>query len=617
MKNAQPFLKYLIWPGLSLVTAGLVVGALNGWTGTAVALLVIGLALIAVSLAAGDFNIFSTQFWQRRSTQAGTNAAVSVLSVLVIVGLVNFVGTRYDSRIDLTENQLLTLSPASQEVVSSLEQPAKVLLFTPGPDPIDQQLLDNYRRLNPDFSYEYVSPLSRPQLAQELGVVGGEVFLQTQAPAVGVTEERAARAILVQRISQNERLTERQLTNKLAQLSQEDIAIVYFLQGHGEYAIDGSRPGLFEAVNQLRDKNFTVEPLNLADTSTVPDDADVVVIAGLRQKLFESEVIALRDYLEQGGSLFVMVDPQTETGLEVLMSQWGVVPEGTIVIDNSGGGQLVDLGPAVPLVTDYGDHPITAAFDEGRSFFQVARPLQIREVPDVEGAPLLFTSQESYAETITEGTELTVDPDRPPEGPFALGVALSRPSVEVENESAETSEEPAAEESVDAADSEAVDSEAADAEALDSEAVDSEAVDSEAVEPDAEAVDEASVDEETESLDVEVLGKAEEREGAESIDETFTDEANVPRDSRMVVIGNSAYATDGQFGRFLNGDLFLNAVSWLRQIDSPTLSIRPKEVTNRRLPMTVREQILVFLLAVVVFPLAGLIGAGTLWARRR
>ncbi|MEL7226510.1 MAG: ABC transporter, partial [Cyanobacteria bacterium J06576_12] len=79
----------------------------------------------------------------------------------------------------------------------------------------------------------------------------------------------------------------------------------------------------------------------------------------------------------------------------------------------------------------------------------------------------------------------------------------------------------------------------------------------------------------------------------------------------------SAYATDGQFGRFLNGDLFLNSVSWLSQIDSPTLSIRPKEVTNRRLPMTVREQILVFLLAVVVFPLAGLIGAGTLWARRR
>ncbi len=31
MKNLQPVLKYLIWPGLALVTAGLVIGLLNGW----------------------------------------------------------------------------------------------------------------------------------------------------------------------------------------------------------------------------------------------------------------------------------------------------------------------------------------------------------------------------------------------------------------------------------------------------------------------------------------------------------------------------------------------------------------------------------------------------------
>ena len=79
MKNIQPLLKYLIWPGFSLVTAGLVVGVLNGWTLTAVALLVVGLILVTSSLAVGDFNIFSARFWQRRSTQAGTNAAVSVL----------------------------------------------------------------------------------------------------------------------------------------------------------------------------------------------------------------------------------------------------------------------------------------------------------------------------------------------------------------------------------------------------------------------------------------------------------------------------------------------------------------------------------------------------------
>ncbi|MEL6454019.1 MAG: Gldg family protein [Cyanobacteria bacterium J06623_5] len=512
MKDLSSILKYLIWPALALLSAGLVVGILVGWTLVAVALLVVGLLLMVSCVAAGDFSVLKRAFWQRRSTQAGTNAVVSIVSVLVILGLINFLGARYDSRTDFTEGQLLTLSPASQTVVAELERPTKLLIFSPVPNPIDQQLLDNYRRYNSDFSYEYLDPYAQPQLAQRAGVeTGGEVFLQTEPTG----SESGDRLLLVQRIGPQERLNERQLTNKLAQLGQPEVATVYFLQGHGEYAIDGSKAGLFEAANRLQDENFTVVPLNLAETSRVPEEADVVVIAGPQQEFFESEVIAIRDYLESGGSLFVLIDPQVKTGLEVLMSQWGVVPEDTIVIDTSGGGQLVGLGPAAPLVTDYGDHPITESFEQGRSFFPVARPLQIREVTGVEEAPLLFTNQNSHAQPISENTEITVDASKAPEGPFALGVALSR------------------------------------------------------------------------------------------------------EEGRMVVIGNSSFATDGLFDQQLNGDVFLNSVSWLSQIENPTLSIRPKEPTNRRLVMTLQQQIMLMLLALVVFPLLGLIGAGTLWARRR
>ncbi|MGI8932961.1 MAG: GldG family protein [Phormidesmis sp.] len=546
MKNWQPVLKYLIWPGLALVTAGLVIGILNGWTLVAVALLVIGLMLIVSSVAASDLRSWSG-FWQRRSTQAGTNAAVAVVAVLVILGLVNFLGARYDSRTDLTEGQLLTLSPASQEVVENLEQPTEVLIFSPVPDPTDQQLLENYRRYNPDFTYRYVDPFAEPQLSQQLGVeTGGEVFLQVESE----NADQPVRNLLVQQVSPQEPLAERQLTNKLAQLSQENMAVVYFLQGHEEYAIDGSQAGFAEAANRLQDENYTVAPLNLADTGGVPADADVLVIAGPQQKLFEKEVAAVQDYLETGGSVFVLIDPQVETGLAGLLSQWGVVAEDTLVIDTSGGGQLVGLGPAAPLVTDYGDHPITAAFGNGRSFFPVARPLQIKDVSNIAETPLLFTNENSHAQTITEG-ELSVDPNQAPAGPFALGVALARPA-QVEGSAAPESAEP------------------------------------EAVEPEADAA-------------------------AEPADTEPTD----PEESRMVVIGNSSFATDGLFDQQLNGDVFLNSVSWLSKQDSLTLSIRPKEATNRRFNMTVTQQILLTLLALVVFPLLGLIGAGTLWARRR
>ncbi|MEL6353862.1 MAG: Gldg family protein [Cyanobacteria bacterium J06627_28] len=565
MKNLASLLKYLIWPGIMLVTAGLVVGVLNGWTVTAVALLVVGLLLLVASIAAGDFDVFKLAFWQRRSTQAGTNAFVSVLSVLVILALVNFLGARYDSRTDLTEGQLLTLSPASQTVIAELEQPTKAFIFSPTPNPIDQQLLENYRRYNSEFTYEYLDPFAQPQLSQQLGVQTlGEVHLQAEPTDPG----SPGRTLLVQTLSAQERLSERQLTNKLAQLGQSEVAVVYFLQGHGEYAIDGSQAGMFEAASRLEGENFTVAPLNLADTGTIPIDADVVVIAGPQEKLFENEVIAIRDYTEAGGSLFVLIDPQVETGLEVLMSQWGVVPEKTIVIDTSGGGQLVGLGPAAPLITDYGDHPITEAFDQGRSFFPVARPLQIREVANTEETPLLFTNQNSHAQPFEEGSDLEIDTEKAPEGPFSLGVALSRPAVVQESVSTGAAGDATAE----------------------------------SAESDNGEARESTADDDTEDSSA----------TAPTGDDTLSIE-----ESRMVVIGNSSFATDGLFDQQLNGDVFLNSVSWLSKAERPTLSIRPKEATNRRIIMTVQQQIVLLLLSLVIFPLMGVIGAGSLWMRRR
>jgi len=429
MKKLPQTLKYLIWPGLMLVTAGIVVGLLNSWTVLAVAFLVIGLLLLTAGVAAGDYA--SGRFWGRRATQAGTNAVVSVLSVLMILALINFLGARYDSRIDLTEGQLLTLSPASQEVVENLAVPTEVLIFSPAPNPQDQQLLESYRRFNSDFTYRYVDPFADPQLSQQLGVQSvGEVFLRS-----GEGEEQ--RTSLVQQITPESPLTERQITNKLVQIGQENVATAYFLQGHGEYAIDGSQAGYFEARSELQAQNYTVAPVDLANTGTIPPDADVVIIAGPKTKLFDNEVIAIQEYLEGGGSLMVLVDPQIETGLEVLMSQWGVVPEDKLVIDTSGGGQIVGLGPATALVQDYGDHPITAAFGNDRSFFPAARPLQIREVPDVEATTLLFTNQNSHAQALADG-EQEIDPNRPPEGPLAIGVALSQSVEAIEEKQANT-----------------------------------------------------------------------------------------------------------------------------------------------------------------------------------
>jgi ABC-type uncharacterized transport system involved in gliding motility auxiliary subunit len=512
----QKYLKYLALPGLALTTAGLLAGMLAGWTLLPAGLLAGGIGLLLLGLVLG--NSGQGKFWAQRSTEAGANALLSALAVLVILGLINFLAVRYASRVDLTENQLFTLAPQSQQVAQSLENPTRVVIFDPVPNPQDRQLLESYRRAGSQFTFDYVNPYNDPRQAQEFGATQtGMVFVES-------VENRR----FLQNVSPTERLSERTLTNALDQVVSDRTLAVYFTQGHQEFAIDGSDTGFLQAATALEEKSALVQPLDLSQTAAVPDDAGVVVVAGPASEFFEAEVEALETYLSDGGSLMLLIDPRTTPGLDTLLDPWGVTLDDRIVLDTSGTGQLVGLGPAAPLVTDYGDHPITRDFSGGRSFFPLVRPVNVEEVPGVTAEPILRSNPQSRAEALSAEGELQFDENAPPSGPYTLGVALSRP----------IDGEPAAEE-----------------------------------EP--------------------------------------------PPESRLVVIGNATFATDGLFEQQLNGDVFLNAVSWLGQQTDATLSIRPREVTNRRITMTVQQQIGLGVFALLVLPLIGFGLAILMWLRRR
>jgi ABC-type uncharacterized transport system involved in gliding motility auxiliary subunit len=142
---------------------------------------------------------------------------------------------------------------------------------------------------------------------------------------------------------------------------------------------------------------------------------------------------------------------------------------------------------------------------------------------------------------------LNFDPNATPEGPYTLGVALSRPTTTAAAPQADTAEE-----------------------------------------------------------------------GSVAAPTTSESEAvNRDLESRLVVIGNAAFATDGVFNQQLNGDLFLNAVSWLSQEADVTLSIRPKTVTDRRLQITGQQAWSLGLFSLLVLPLTGLALALVMALRRR
>jgi ABC-type uncharacterized transport system involved in gliding motility auxiliary subunit len=593
-------LKYCGWFGVGLIVAGITAGVVAGdWGVVPTGMIVAGAVLVGIWLLFLGRLDSSDQpsFWQRRSTRISTNVLVSSLSVVIMVGLLNFLAVRYGPRFDLTETQLFSLAPATQDVLRSVRQPVSLYIFDPQPHPSDRALLENLRRQNPNFQFEYIDPALHPDLARRFNLKNDQfnrdVYLENPAQN---------RSQLVQVINAGQRLSESKIANALIRMTRDRQTKVYALQGHGELSLQVGEDGMAQAVKALQDQNIQVEPLNLAQTGQIPADAAAVMIAGPQNSLFETEVKLLQDYQKQGGSLLVLVDPQTQPGLEGLLQEWGISLDQRLAIDASGTGQVFGLGPAAPIVQTYSDHPITRNFRNAISFYPFARPLEIKPVPGVEANPIVLTSEKSWGEANSAEKPVKFEPgDRP--GPLPIGVALSQ-SVTPATPVAPTPSATASPEQPPNQTSTA----------------------SPSVSPAPIPSATASTAPTTAAPTIAASPTPSPGHAAASPSPPgplaspptpSPSPTSPPQQARLVVFGNSRFASDRYFAQQINGDVFLNAVAWVSRSDAETLSIRPAEVNNRRLTLTNQMAVLLSVLALVLVPLASLITAGVLWWRSR
>lgn len=164
---------------------------------------------------------------------------------------------------------------------------------------------------------------------------------------------------------------EQELTNTLIKVTTGRQVKAYFVQGHGERDIVGNdRPGYASVVEALKRDNYTVDKIVLAQTPEgVPADTSVLIIAGPTADYLKPEVDAIRTYLRKGGKALFMLDPpvgesaRTAPTLEALLKEWGISLGHDVVIDISGMGQLLGTDASVPVVATYPQHPVTDNFD--------------------------------------------------------------------------------------------------------------------------------------------------------------------------------------------------------------------------------------------------------------
>jgi ABC-type uncharacterized transport system involved in gliding motility auxiliary subunit len=356
------------------------------------------------------------KFFSKRSSQLGTNTTILVIAILAILVVLNYVGFKYHKRFDLTTEKSFTLSDQTNKLVGGLKSDINVVRFAKTPDSTFDDLLKEYHNLSAHLQYQTVDPQQKPDMAKEYGAQSmGDVIVS--AGDRKQTVENSAEG----------GLTEEALTGAILKVTQTETKEACFITGHGEKSTAASDEHGYSTVGEgLKKEGYAPKDVNLVQAGSVPTDCSVVIVAGPTKSYFPQEAQSLAKYLDGGGKLLLEIDPDTDPKLDDIFKEWNIQVGNNYVIDASGVGQLIGAGPVFPLVTDYGQSPITKNLAQQMTFFPYARTVSIADKSKTDGQPveLLKTSARSFTKAKL-ADKVQFDPKTDESGPLSLAVAAS------------------------------------------------------------------------------------------------------------------------------------------------------------------------------------------------
>lgn len=320
------------------------------------------------------------------------------LGSVVIVGLVillNLVGSRIRGRIDLTADNLYTLSDGTRNLLAGLDDIVQVKLFASSELPPEVQLqlrdvrdllADMRRASNGNLLVSDLDPERDEDVATEAAELGigpvefnvlrddnFEVRQGYYGLAVVYADENEVTP-LIQRTDD----LEFRLASQIYRMTNTERPSVAFVNGFGSKT-SATIPGLSES---LADR-YELRGIDVAGDSASalsPDSVRVLVLAGPTQPVDSAALARVRDYIDAGGATLMLVEPivlnpqspmpmPAMSGIGELVQARGVSIEPGLVVDMAS-SERVSLGqrgmfnvitpyPLWPVARPAADHAIT------------------------------------------------------------------------------------------------------------------------------------------------------------------------------------------------------------------------------------------------------------------
>lgn len=335
------------------------------------------------------------------------------------IGLLAWLSLRYPMQADWSEGRRNTLSAASQTLLAGLDGPIRVTAYArdnPTLRDAIRRLIGRYQRHKPDLSLAFLNPDLLPDRVRELGItLDGELYVEYRGRGERV-----------------QRLGEQAMTHALQRLSRGQARVVQFLTGHGERKPDGiANHDLGSFGRALEKIGIQSHTLDLAKEPQIPAGTAALVIASPLTPLPPAAIQTVLNYVEQGGNLLWLLEPNDPSGLQPLATALGVTALPGVVVDPDAPKSGISQPAFIPIA-DYGPHPITALLRSAALLPQTVA-LEVKPPTGWKAALLLESQSQSWTETGAVDGPIRFDPDTAERsGLLTVGVALSRARSEAE-----------------------------------------------------------------------------------------------------------------------------------------------------------------------------------------
>jgi ABC-2 type transport system permease protein len=305
------------------------------------------------------------------------DVVVRTALVLAVVVMVNYLGAKFYSRFYLSSQTQAQLSSRTLSVVHAITNRITVTVYYDKTDdwyPAIIGLLNEYRSANPNISVktvDYVRDAGEAQKVKEQyklsSVTDKDLVIFDNAGHVKIVNGDALTQVKLEQVPN---ATKREFRRKPVAFNGEMaftallLAVenpkpfkAYFLQGHGEPSLSDSGETDYQKFGSVLAENYVATaPLQLAGDKAIPDDCNLLIIAGPRSALSETELQKIGQYLTQGGRLFMLFNRLSvthPTGLEPIFARWGVnvIPDTVLDPNNTVSGQDV-------IIDDFSSHPV-------------------------------------------------------------------------------------------------------------------------------------------------------------------------------------------------------------------------------------------------------------------